>query len=52
MVIVQGNEDENCYGNRIVRLSDLDTKKIGAELFEELRNVFLEEIGEDNMTRE
>ena len=31
---------------------DLDTKKIGAEVFGELRNVVLEENGEDKMVRE
>ena len=30
-------------------LRDLDTKKIGAEVFEELLNVVLEENGEDKM---
>ena len=33
----------------IVWLRDLDTKKIGAEVFGELRNMVLEENGEDKM---
>ena len=33
-------------------LRDLDTKKIGTEVFGELRNVVLEENGEDKMVRE
>ena len=33
-------------------LRDLDTKKIEAEIFGELRNVVLEENGEDKMARE
>ena len=33
-------------------LRDLDTKKIGAEVFGELWNVVLEENGEDKMVRE
>ena len=32
--------------------SDLDTKKIGTEVFGELRNMVLEENGEDKMVRE
>ena len=31
---------------------DLDTEKIGAKVFVELRNVALEENGEDKMNRE
>jgi hypothetical protein len=31
---------------------DLDTKKIGVEVLGELRNVVLEENGEDKMVRE
>ena len=32
--------------------SDLNTKKIGTEVFGELQNVVLEEYGEDKMVRE
>ena len=32
-------------------IRDLDNKKIGAEVFGELRNVMLKENGEDKMTR-
>ena len=32
-------------------LKDLDTKKIGAQVFGELRNVVLEKNGEDKMVR-
>jgi hypothetical protein len=35
----------------IVWIRDLDNKKIGAEVFGELRNVMLKENGEDKMTR-
>jgi hypothetical protein len=33
-------------------LRDLDTKRIGTEVFGELRNVVLKENGEDKMVRE
>jgi hypothetical protein len=36
----------------IIWLRDLGTKKIGAEVFEKLLNVLLEENGEDKMIRE
>ena len=36
----------------IIWLRDLDTKKIGTEVFGELRNVVLEENGKDKMVRE
>ena len=36
----------------IIWLRDLDTKKIEAEIFGELRNVVLEENGEDKIVRE
>ena len=39
---------ENCF----IWLRDLDTKKIVTEVFGELRNVMLEENGEDKMARE
>ena len=35
-----------------VTLGNLDTKKIGAEIFGELRNAVLEKNGEDKMARE
>ena len=35
-----------------VWLRDMATKKIGAEIFGKLRNVVLEENGEDKMVRE
>ena len=42
-----------CYVWSIVLwLRDMDTKKIGTEVFGELRNVVLEENGEDKMVRE
>ena len=39
---------EHCF----IWLRDLDTKKIGTEVFRELRNVVLEENGEDKMAKE
>ena len=39
---------EHCF----IWLRDLDTKKIGTEVFGELQNVELEENGEDKMIRE
>ena len=39
---------EHCF----IWLRDLDTKKIGTEVFGELRNVVLVENGEDKMVRE
>ena len=39
-------------GHCIERLKDLDTKKIGGEVFGELENVILEENGEGKMVRE
>ena len=38
---------EHCF----IWLRDLDTKKIGKEVFGELRNVVLEENGEDKKVR-
>jgi hypothetical protein len=38
---------ENCF----IWLRDLDTKKIGAEVFGELINVGLEKNGEDEIVR-
>ena len=40
------------FGSCFVWLEELDAKKIGAEVFEELRNVVLEENGEDKMAIE
>ena len=40
------------WSNRFIWLRDLDTKKIRAEVFGELRNVVLDEYGEDKMARE
>ena len=40
------------FNRKILGLRDLDTKKIGAEVFGELLNVMLEENGEDKMVRE
>ena len=44
----------SCYVWSIAQiwLRDLDTKKIGTEVFRELRNVVLEENGEDKVVRE
>jgi hypothetical protein len=39
---------EHCF----IWLRDLNTKKIGADVFGELRNMGLEENGEDKMARE
>ena len=36
----------------IIQLIDLNTKKIKVEVFVELRNVVMEENGEDKMERE
>ena len=41
-----------CFEHYFISLRDLDTKKIGTEVFGELRNVVLEENGEDKMVRE
>ena len=41
-----------CLEHCFIWLRDLDTKKIGTEVFGELRNVVLEENGEDKMVRE
>ena len=41
-----------CIGHWIIGLRHLDTKKIGAKLFGEPRNVVLEENGEDKTVRE
>ena len=41
-----------CFEHYFIWLRDLETKKIGAEVFEELWNVVLEENGEDKMVRE
>ena len=41
-----------CLEHCFIWLRDLDTKKIGMEVFGELRNVVLEENGEDKMVRE
>jgi hypothetical protein len=40
-----------CLEHCFIWLRDLDTKKIGAEVFRELQNV-VEENGEDKMVRE
>ena len=40
------------FGTFFLCLTDLDTKKIRAEKFGELRNVVLEDNGEDKMVRE
>ena len=40
------------FGALHCRLRDLYIKRIEAEIFEELRNIFLEENGEDKMVRE
>ena len=46
------NYDQVLYlEHRIVWLRDLDTRKIEEEIFSELRNVVLEENGEDKMVR-
>ena len=41
-----------CLEHCLIWLRDLDTKKIGTEVFGELQNVVLEENGEDKMVRE
>ena len=41
-----------CLEHSFIWLRDLDTKKIAVEVFGELRNVVLEENGEDKMVRE
>jgi hypothetical protein len=41
-----------CLKHCIIRLRDLDTKKIRVEVFGELQNLVLEENGEDKMVRE
>ena len=40
-----------CMDHCIILLRDLDTKKTGGELIGELRNVVLEENGEDKKVR-
>ena len=39
------------FGACFIWLRDVDTKKIGAEVFGDLRKVVLEENGEDKMMR-
>ena len=41
-----------CLEHCFIWLRDLDTKKIGVELFGKLQNVVLEENGEDKMVKE
>ena len=41
-----------CLQHSFKWLRDLDTKKIGTDVFGDLRNVALEENGEDKMVRE
>ena len=41
-----------CLEHCFIWLRDLDTKKIATQVFGELRNVVLEENGEDKMVRE
>ena len=41
-----------CLERCFIWLRNLDTKKIGEEIFEELRNLVLAENGEDKMVRE